>query len=75
MNKNTDDIMNRTDNSVSDFVMLLAFVTWCFLLVTLCGRCLSSIVVKTASSQQTIQLTEPIQQDSLSYVTITKKQF
>ena len=71
MDKDTDDIISKT-NSFCDVVMLLGFVIWCFTLVTLCGSTLSSIVVKTTSTQHTIQLTEPIQQDNLSYVTIVK---
>ena len=72
MDKDTDDIINKIGNSFSDFAMLLAFAIWCFTLVTLCGLTLNSIVTKTISTQCTIQLTEPIQQDNLSYVTIAK---
>ena len=75
MDKDADDIINKIGDSFSDFAMLLAFVIWCFTIVVLCDLTLNSIVTKTTSSQQTIQLTEPIQEDSLSYVTIAKNAF
>lgn len=61
------------NNPFSNFVTFLVFVVMCFLIINLCRILLNSIIiVKTTSTQQTIQLTEPIRQDGLSYVTISK---
>lgn len=55
-----------------NFFKILVITLGAILNIELGKQILNTMVTKTAFSQHTIQLTEPIQQDNLSYVTISK---
>lgn len=72
MDKDTDKNASETGNLFSNFVTILTIVLGAILNIELGKELLNTAVTKTTTSQYTVQLTEPIQQDSLSYVTIAK---
>lgn len=72
MDKDTDKNTSKTGDLFSNFIIILTIVLGAILNIELGKKILTTAVTKTLSSQQTIQLTEPIQQGGLSYVAISK---